>query len=244
MYIVFATTGFRFLFFQVYYKSCHWLVLNWTQQNAQKVVNLFGGTREKCVGCNKTVYPIEKVIKTHKFCIRKCLPVCVSLIKKLNLRMILCSLRLRLMGHHTTRAASSVPMEVAPLVHRTTLHMKENSTANITTSNYSRRKETTASLRVTARKTPWLRNLRPWKLLLSHSLLPEWNYFFISLARIIYISPSPTIHVIAVSVCPWIFFFFPTTTISSYSITLTSLARWDWMMCHWVIFLSGVSFWK
>ncbi|MFQ6630165.1 hypothetical protein Gotur_008016 [Gossypium turneri] len=32
-----------------------------TLKNAQKVVNLFGGTKEKCVGCNKTVYPIEKV---------------------------------------------------------------------------------------------------------------------------------------------------------------------------------------
>ncbi|KAE8670008.1 LIM domain-containing protein WLIM1 [Hibiscus syriacus] len=30
-------------------------------ENAHKVVNLFGGTKEKCVGCCKTVYPIEKV---------------------------------------------------------------------------------------------------------------------------------------------------------------------------------------
>ncbi|KAG5254083.1 LIM domain-containing protein [Salix suchowensis] len=30
-------------------------------ENASKVSNLFAGTREKCVGCNKTVYPIEKV---------------------------------------------------------------------------------------------------------------------------------------------------------------------------------------
>jgi|UniRef100_A0A2N9EZF4 cysteine/glycine-rich protein len=30
-------------------------------ENAKAVSNLFGGTREKCVGCNKTVYPIEKV---------------------------------------------------------------------------------------------------------------------------------------------------------------------------------------
>lgn len=40
---------------------CHWLVFSWYLQNAQKVSNLFGGTREKCVGCTKTVYPIEKV---------------------------------------------------------------------------------------------------------------------------------------------------------------------------------------
>ncbi|XP_059653011.1 LIM domain-containing protein WLIM1-like isoform X1 [Cornus florida] len=28
---------------------------------ASKVSNMFGGTREKCVGCSKTVYPIERV---------------------------------------------------------------------------------------------------------------------------------------------------------------------------------------
>lgn len=28
---------------------------------ANKVSNVFGGTRDKCVGCSKTVYPIEKV---------------------------------------------------------------------------------------------------------------------------------------------------------------------------------------
>ncbi|OMP06825.1 Zinc finger, LIM-type [Corchorus capsularis] len=43
-------------------------------QNAQKVLNLFGGTREKCVGCNKTVYPIEKVTVNgtpyHKSCFK------------------------------------------------------------------------------------------------------------------------------------------------------------------------------
>lgn len=31
------------------------------QNNAAKVSNLFAGTREKCIGCKKTVYPIEKV---------------------------------------------------------------------------------------------------------------------------------------------------------------------------------------
>jgi len=30
-------------------------------ENAKAVSNMFGGTREKCFGCNKTVYPIEKV---------------------------------------------------------------------------------------------------------------------------------------------------------------------------------------
>ncbi|XWS68139.1 hypothetical protein CRYUN_Cryun04dG0065500 [Craigia yunnanensis] len=43
-------------------------------ENAQKVVNSFGGTREKCVGCNKTVYPIEKVTVNgtpyHKSCFK------------------------------------------------------------------------------------------------------------------------------------------------------------------------------
>ncbi|PSS26142.1 LIM domain-containing protein [Actinidia chinensis var. chinensis] len=29
--------------------------------NANKVSNVFAGTRDKCVGCSKTVYPIEKV---------------------------------------------------------------------------------------------------------------------------------------------------------------------------------------
>ena len=31
-----------------------------------KVSNMFGGTREKCVGCDKTVYPIEKVTNQSK----------------------------------------------------------------------------------------------------------------------------------------------------------------------------------
>ena len=37
-------------------------------QNGKSVSNLFAGTREKCVGCQKTVYPIEKVVnlKFHK----------------------------------------------------------------------------------------------------------------------------------------------------------------------------------
>ncbi|XP_044490685.1 LIM domain-containing protein WLIM1-like [Mangifera indica] len=31
------------------------------KENAQKVSNMFAGTRDKCVGCNKTVYPTEKI---------------------------------------------------------------------------------------------------------------------------------------------------------------------------------------
>lgn len=31
------------------------------KQNANKVSGAFAGTREKCVGCKKTVYPIERV---------------------------------------------------------------------------------------------------------------------------------------------------------------------------------------
>ncbi|XP_028123897.1 LIM domain-containing protein WLIM1-like isoform X3 [Camellia sinensis] len=30
-------------------------------ENANKVLNAFAGTRDKCVGCSMTVYPIEKV---------------------------------------------------------------------------------------------------------------------------------------------------------------------------------------
>ncbi|KAJ4866617.1 LIM domain-containing protein WLIM1 [Raphanus sativus] len=39
-----------------------------------KVSNMFGGTREKCIGCDKTVYPIEKVSVNgtlyHKSCFK------------------------------------------------------------------------------------------------------------------------------------------------------------------------------
>lgn len=34
---------------------------------ANKVSNAFGGTRDKCAGCSKTVYPIEKVTRS-KLC--------------------------------------------------------------------------------------------------------------------------------------------------------------------------------
>jgi hypothetical protein len=56
------------------------------------------------------------------------------------------------MGLHTIGAVLSVPMEGVLLAHPTTLHMRENSTASITISNFSRRKGTTASLRMNARK--------------------------------------------------------------------------------------------
>ena len=36
------------------------------EQNAKSVSNMFGGTRDKCSGCTKTVYPIEKVILYNK----------------------------------------------------------------------------------------------------------------------------------------------------------------------------------
>ncbi|BAF29883.1 Os12g0510900, partial [Oryza sativa Japonica Group] len=44
--------------------------------NAIKVSSAFAGTREKCVGCNKTVYPIERVTVNntmyHKSCFKCC----------------------------------------------------------------------------------------------------------------------------------------------------------------------------
>ncbi|KAG6417457.1 hypothetical protein SASPL_119617 [Salvia splendens] len=43
-------------------------------ENAAKVSGLFAGTRDKCVGCEKTVYPIEKVSVNgaayHKSCFK------------------------------------------------------------------------------------------------------------------------------------------------------------------------------
>ncbi|RLM97983.1 LIM domain-containing protein WLIM1 [Panicum miliaceum] len=45
-------------------------------ENAIKVSSAFAGTREKCVGCNKTVYPIERVTVNntmyHKSCFKCC----------------------------------------------------------------------------------------------------------------------------------------------------------------------------
>lgn len=38
-------------------KNYIWCLL----QNIKAVSNLFVGTKDKCVGCEKTVYPIEKV---------------------------------------------------------------------------------------------------------------------------------------------------------------------------------------
>ncbi|KAK8561328.1 hypothetical protein V6N12_048402 [Hibiscus sabdariffa] len=43
-------------------------------ENAAKVLNMFGGTREKCKCCNKTAYPIERVTVNgtiyHKSCFK------------------------------------------------------------------------------------------------------------------------------------------------------------------------------
>ncbi|XP_023538291.1 LIM domain-containing protein WLIM1 [Cucurbita pepo subsp. pepo] len=43
---------------------------------ASKVANMFDGTRDKCLGCNNTVFPIEKVtvngIPYHKTCFKCC----------------------------------------------------------------------------------------------------------------------------------------------------------------------------
>ncbi|XP_022148729.1 LIM domain-containing protein WLIM1-like [Momordica charantia] len=43
-------------------------------ENAKSVSNMFGGTRDKCSGCTKTVYPIEKVTVNgtayHKTCFK------------------------------------------------------------------------------------------------------------------------------------------------------------------------------
>ncbi|KAF4364421.1 hypothetical protein F8388_006998 [Cannabis sativa] len=45
-----------------------------TSENAKTVSNMFGGTKDKCVGCNKTAYPIEKVTVNgtpyHKSCFK------------------------------------------------------------------------------------------------------------------------------------------------------------------------------
>ncbi|KAG4962530.1 hypothetical protein JHK82_039221 [Glycine max] len=48
---------------------------------AAKVSSMFGGTREKCAGCQKTVYPTEKVTVNgtpyHKSCFKCCHGGCV-----------------------------------------------------------------------------------------------------------------------------------------------------------------------
>ncbi|CAN1160503.1 LIM domain-containing protein WLIM1 [Linum perenne] len=41
-------------------------------ENANKMLNLFAGTKEKCKGCTKTVYPIEKVTVNGTSYHRKC----------------------------------------------------------------------------------------------------------------------------------------------------------------------------
>ncbi|KAL2513488.1 LIM domain-containing protein WLIM1 [Forsythia ovata] len=49
-------------------------------ENANKVSSLFAGTRDKCVGCNMTAYPIEKVTVNgtsyHKSCFKCCYGGC------------------------------------------------------------------------------------------------------------------------------------------------------------------------
>ncbi|KAM7252510.1 hypothetical protein ACFE04_024393 [Oxalis oulophora] len=45
-------------------------------ENASKVSNMFAGTRDKCVGCNKTVYPIEKVSVNGSAYHRSCFKCC------------------------------------------------------------------------------------------------------------------------------------------------------------------------
>lgn len=39
--------------------------MRWQKPTANKVASMFGGTRDKCLGCNNTVYPTEKVTTTH-----------------------------------------------------------------------------------------------------------------------------------------------------------------------------------
>uniref|UniRef100_A0A9I9CZJ2 LIM zinc-binding domain-containing protein n=1 Tax=Cucumis melo TaxID=3656 RepID=A0A9I9CZJ2_CUCME len=54
------------------------LILKIHQQKptANKVASMFGGTRDKCLGCDNTVYPTEKVtvngIPYHKSCFKCC----------------------------------------------------------------------------------------------------------------------------------------------------------------------------
>jgi len=73
----------------------------------------------------------------------------------------------------TTKAASNASTEDVQLAHQTTLHMKVASTANTTTTNLSRKRETWANLRVILRRTPWTTKLMEEKLLPSHNLLND-----------------------------------------------------------------------
>ncbi|CAL9131415.1 unnamed protein product [Musa textilis] len=88
-------------------------------ENASKVSSAFAGTREKCVGCNKTVYPIERVTVNgtayHKSCFKCSRGGCV----------------------------------ISP---STTSRTREGCTASITTSSFSKRRETTANLRTAKRR--------------------------------------------------------------------------------------------
>ncbi|RRT69632.1 hypothetical protein B296_00037202, partial [Ensete ventricosum] len=65
MYLVFLRLVFVFsvdCVFCVLMCSNADIELKYSLQNANKVSSAFAGTREKCVGCKKTVYPIERVI--------------------------------------------------------------------------------------------------------------------------------------------------------------------------------------
>jgi len=46
------------------------------EPNASKLANFFEGTRDKCVGCSKIVYPIERIkvdgVAYHKSCFKCC----------------------------------------------------------------------------------------------------------------------------------------------------------------------------
>lgn len=57
-------------------KPIHKLVENELQKTPTKMSSFFSGTQDKCISCNKTVYPLEKVsvegLSYHKSCF-KCL---------------------------------------------------------------------------------------------------------------------------------------------------------------------------
>lgn len=100
--------------------------------------------------------------------------------------------RSRLTAPHITRAASNVPVEDVSSALRTTLRMREGCTASITTSSFSKRRETTANLRTAkrrfhARQQPVRKHLRrdriPIFRLLSYWFIPLWvvSFFLFSL---------------------------------------------------------------
>ena len=82
--------------------------------------------------------------------------------------------RFRWMELLTTQAASNASTEDVQLAHQTTLHMKVASTANTTTTNLSRKRETWANLRVILRRIPWMTKLMEEKFLLNYNDVPSW----------------------------------------------------------------------